>query len=1378
MEAGAEVWARAATGDWFATTVVAKVPRGAAGHVLTVVGPDGSETIEFEHGDDEDLTNVKLRNDQTDAAVENLINLPHLHEPAILYCLEQRYGRSDIYTYTGPILIAVNPFKRVPALYTTQVLESYYNAGLLKAQGIETGSAAALGPHIYAVSDAAFRDMMMVISSSHGGRGGGQRAEFSANQAILISGESGAGKTESTKIVLRYLTTVGNSSGASDDGGSSVMDKVLQSNPILEAFGNAKTIRNDNSSRFGKFIELNFSKRGHLIGGTIRTYLLEKVRLPAQQRGERNFHIFYQMAAGGSEDELKSWHLQRSVQDYFYSNQGNVYKLRDFNDAEEYAEMRHALNTLSFTPEDQNTMFMSMAGILHLGQLQFAPDQDGEGCELSKNDSIRASAECASQLLGISCELLLKTLTTRVIVTRDESMEKKLTVREAVAARDALAKAIYGRLFNRTVQTINMSIQVDSSMVRADIGVLDIFGFECFKNNSFEQLCINYTNETLQQQFNQFVFKMEQQEYQKEKIEWSFISFPDNQDCLDLIEHKQIGILAMIDDECRLPKATDEKLAARMYKALEAHTRFSASAPQKRDSMFCIKHYAGQVVYCTITFVEKNKDELPKEAVALMCSSTHLLLSDIFVLDPIPDCTVAQQKQQTVEKTEKKQSVGAQFKSQLSTLMDKIYQTKPHYIRCLKPNDQNVPDNFDRIRTTEQLRYGGVLEAVRVARSGFPVRLSHSDFYARYRPLGNPFVPATSKMPRVLSESVKDARQFCQDLLQSLWENTLDATDAVQTKGRSARKVADLVGWLGKLSISNESVQLGITKIFLRKEAHDVLESRRSRRFAAAARTVQSMMRCLRVRKWFLGHIWALRLLQRVTRGMLARTLMRQKRRNRSAVIIQTSSRMHFARFKFRWFLYAVTTLQSFFRGSKSRKFYREKMYSIHGLRLSKIVRMLRARRFFLRIRRAVIALQCRHRVRVSKTILKKLRVEAKDVGNLKQSNDALKAEIENLRARARQDAEDKAREAALEAEHRAMERAAAEQKAKIDEFTDELERTKALLAAETAKCQDLETLLKTKDLQLLEFEDVLQEERLAHTRSLAALQLASKSSSSSTSTTSSISIGTSPRASFAQPPSPRSSFTGATSSPPSPRGSITLPPVPPDDSSPLADAIPPKPSLAGIGQGEAVAATPSATAAASSPRSQQSAADNVEMLRQLEEERESRRQLEEEVARLRRISMDLTTQMDTLRRGQISAAGGSTGAASSVGASVVRKPDENPHRRRPQFSTTATAQNPPINAQPSKPLAAVDPSKKVGTANLIRVAASTGDDSKEETVSGEETTARELAIRDQEKKTMLAAAEATSTWNKNLNNFKLKLQQVRCLARPTPTPPPRFPRF
>jgi myosin-5 len=608
-----------------------------------------------------------------------------------------------------------------------------------------------------------------------------------------------------------------------------------------------------------------------------------KVRLPNQQSGERNFHVFYQMMAGATSAEKEAWKLD-APQNFRFTNQGDVYTLQHFDDTKEWESLKKALHVLNFQKSDQKALFDAMAGLLHAGEMGFADDGD-EGSVLGESDSVQAALQQSCALLGLKAEELVATLTTKTLVTRGETMVKKCKVPEAKSSLDSLVKAIYGRLFEWIVTSINYCIQVESSQVRADIGVLDIFGFECFLHNSFEQLCINYTNETLQQQFNQYVFKLEQLEYDKEKIEWSFISFPDNQDCLDLIEHKTQGILAFVDDECRLPRATDEKLVARMHKALESHPRFSFTHKMKRDCQFQIKHYAGPVVYTAHTFCVKNKDELPKEALSLMQNSAVPLLSAIFIVDVVDAKALLPHQRNSVKspgpsnprasftaasnddggggggggkgiKDNLVKSVGSAFRTQLASLMEKIFRTKPHYIRCLKPNDQNVPDRFHRIRTVEQLRYGGVLEAVRVARSGFPVRLSHGEFYHRYRPLCNPFHASTKSLPsssiNAVTSDGEAFKELNERLLALLWDeeaSNLDPETCPALQNKSARKLVELSLWLGKHNITKQSVQLGVTKTFLRKEAHDMLEARRSRRLAAAARIVQAVMRGMPIRR-------------------------------------------------------------------------------------------------------------------------------------------------------------------------------------------------------------------------------------------------------------------------------------------------------------------------------------------------------------------------------------------------------------------------------------------------------------------------------------------------------------------------------------------------
>jgi myosin V len=522
MEVGAHIWIKDTCGDeaWIPGVILSKSLGDRDDLVISAECESTGEAYSFRVGlDTKDSVDLKLRNNEQDAVVENLINLTHLHEPAMLFCLQERYFSSQIYTYTGPILIAVNPFKRVDQLYAPSVLEQYYNHGLLRAQGIDVGML--LPPHLYAIADAAYRDMMKIVLHGYVSEKEKHRSVLlmPANQSILISGESGAGKTESTKIVLRYLTTVGHGS-AGDDGQGTIMEKILQSNPILEAFGNARTLRNDNSSRFGKFIELNFSRRGALIGGSIRTYLLEKVRLPFQQKGERNFHIFYQLFVGANVDDRQRWHLTHPA-DFAYTCRGGIFRLQHVDDATEFAALRTAFHTLNFDENVQNALLDVVVGILHMGQLRFRSfhDGEGEGSEVKiDEEDLRISTNLVCELLGLVSSDLFTTLCSRVIVVNGETFTKKLSALQALDARDAIAKIVYAKMFNWIVATINNGIKVDDGNVRANIGVLDIFGFESFESNSFEQLCINYTNETLQQQFNQYIFKMEQQEYQREKV--------------------------------------------------------------------------------------------------------------------------------------------------------------------------------------------------------------------------------------------------------------------------------------------------------------------------------------------------------------------------------------------------------------------------------------------------------------------------------------------------------------------------------------------------------------------------------------------------------------------------------------------------------------------------------------------------------------------------------------------------------------------------------------------------------------------------------------------------------------------------------------------
>ncbi|VAH77128.1 unnamed protein product [Triticum turgidum subsp. durum] len=431
--------------------------------------------------------------------VDDMTRLSYLHEPGVLQNLATRYELNEIYTYTGSILIAVNPFQRLLHLYDTHMMEQY--------KGADFGE---LSPHVFAIADVAYREMI----------------NEGKNNSILVSGESGAGKTETTKMLMRYLAHLGGRSGVE---GRTVEQ---QSNPVLEAFGNAKTVRNNNSSRFGKFVEIQFDKTGRISGAAIRTYLLERSRVCQINTPERNYHCFYFLCAAPPEDTQR--YKLADARSFHYLNQSSCIEVEGINDAEEYLATRRAMDIVGINEEEQEAIFRVVAAVLHIGNINFAKGKEVDSSVI-QDDNSRFHLNTASELLECDCNNLEKALITREIVTPEEIITRTLDPESALASRDALAKTIYSRLFDWIVEKINVSIGQDPNSKQL-IGVLDIYGFESFKINSFEQLCINYTNEKLQQHFNQHVFKMEQEEYTREEINWSYIEFVDNQDVLDLIE--------------------------------------------------------------------------------------------------------------------------------------------------------------------------------------------------------------------------------------------------------------------------------------------------------------------------------------------------------------------------------------------------------------------------------------------------------------------------------------------------------------------------------------------------------------------------------------------------------------------------------------------------------------------------------------------------------------------------------------------------------------------------------------------------------------------------------------------------------------------------
>ena len=739
---------------------------------------------------------------------------------------------------------------------------------------------AQLGPHVYSIADRSYRQMM---------------SEKRRSQSILISGESGAGKTESTKIVMLYLTTLGtahiNDDGTGEGGDLSIMERVLQSNPILESFGNARTLRNDNSSRFGKFIELGFSRGGSLLGAKVQTYLLEKVRLAYHASGERNYHIFYQLLRGSTDEERKKYGFQDGethglelVNHCHYTGQGGAPQLREFTDEEGLKYTEKAMKSIGWDDAKKATVMELVAGLLHLGQINFNAVENDGGQEIAEIGDKRSLAN-AAKMLDVDEEMLRTALTERIMITRGDAITIQLGPDKALDSRDALAKTIYGALFLWVVSEVNKSIcWADDSKVRSSTGVLDIFGFESFAVNSFEQLCINFTNEALQQQFNKFIFKMEQAEYENEKIEWAFIAFPDNQDCLDTIQKRPTGILAMLDDECRLgARGSDKNWADRLYKEFipqrnqveSENTRFSATPIQKSRSIFCVRHFAGIVQYSATTgFLEKNKDEIPVTAQNLFEKAPSWLIREIYVM----------QKKESEErapaakagkpgKPARSKTVGQQFKEQLNELITKVETTEPHYIRCLKPNDAAKPKMMTRRRLTEQLRYGGVLEAVRVARMGYPVRLNHIEFFKRYRIL----LPNISEGKLPWSIDGRDVKNLCVRMLDVLLEEgAKDAAAGKREPTEEGISMSEKIRRMQKfrpepVTFPKADVQLGLSKVFMRKPPYDALESHRVFHQNSSITLLQSWVRGLQKRISFLILGEAVLNAQRVYRGYKGR---------------------------------------------------------------------------------------------------------------------------------------------------------------------------------------------------------------------------------------------------------------------------------------------------------------------------------------------------------------------------------------------------------------------------------------------------------------------------------------------------------------------------
>uniref|UniRef100_A0AAX7SGB4 Myosin VC n=1 Tax=Astatotilapia calliptera TaxID=8154 RepID=A0AAX7SGB4_ASTCA len=811
-----------------------------------------------------------LRNPDILVGENDLTALSYLHEPAVLHNLKVRFVESRIiYTYCGIILVALNPYKQLP-IYGDAIIHAY--------SGQNMGD---MDPHIFAVAEEAYKQM----------------ARNHKNQSIIVSGESGAGKTVSARYAMRYFAVVSKSANK-----TRVEDKVLASNPITEAIGNAKTTRNDNSSRFGKYTEISFDRKYRIIGANMRTYLLEKSRVVFQAENERNYHIFYQICSCADSPAFKNLRLQ-SADKFNYTCMGGDITIEGVNDKKDLEETRQTFSLLGLKEDFQSDVFKVLAAILHLGNVEIK--NIGDDKSLPSDPHLAVFCE----LLGVSAEGLVRWLCHRRIVLVAETVVKPVPKDRAVNARDALAKHIYAHLFDCIINRINTALQVPGKQ-HAFIGVLDIYGFETFDINSFEQFCINYANEKLQQQFNLHVFKLEQEEYMKEDIPWTLIDFYDNQPVIDLIEAK-MGILDLLDEECLFPQGTDQSWLQKLYNYLQASPMFEK--PRLSNEAFVIQHFADKVEYQCRGFLEKNRDALYEELIPLICKCYQLPFLANFFQEEEKNAAIGKSvkvkpARPSVKPANKnlRTSVGDKFRSSLSLLMETLNATTPHYVRCIKPNDEKLPFEYDSRRVVQQLRACGVLETIRISAQSYPSRWTYIEFYSRY-----------SILMSHMEADLNDKKQTCKNVLQRLIHD------------------------------SNQ-YKFGRTKIFFRAGQVAYLEKLRLDRLRGACETIQKHARGWSQRRKYLALRKAAIILQQYVRGK--RTIRLEPFTCLSFVDLGYRLRQVYQVVRL-----ATITIQAFTRGWIAQEH--------KALVIQKYARAWLARRRFQTMRRLVLNVQLSYRV-------------------------------------------------------------------------------------------------------------------------------------------------------------------------------------------------------------------------------------------------------------------------------------------------------------------------------------------------------------------------------------------------------------------------------
>ncbi|XP_077153818.1 unconventional myosin-Ia isoform X1 [Ranitomeya variabilis] len=811
--------------------------------------------------------------------VGDMILLDSLSEDSLLQNLKERFQHDEIYTYIGNVVISVNPYKQL-SIYTPEKVEEYRNCNLYQ-----------LKPHIFAVADDAYQSLR----------------DRDRDQCILITGESGAGKTEASKFVMSYVAAVCGKGAEVNQ----VKEQLLQSNPVLEAFGNAKTIRNDNSSRFGKYMDIEFDFKGDPVGGVISNYLLEKSRVVKHVKAERNFHIFYQLLSGGGTDLLGQLKLAPDCAKYVYLNK-NSSSLTGMNDAENFRTVKDAMKIIGFSDSEVISILQIVAVVLKLGNIEIKGQFQANGmasCYIPDAKDIR---EICS-LIGLDTATLENAFSVRTVEAKQEKVVTTLNVSQAAYAKDALAKNMYDRLFSWLVQRINESIKVSEFQGKKVMGVLDIYGFEVLEENSFEQFIINYCNEKLQQIFIHMTLKEEQEEYAREGIQWTRVDFFDNEVICNLIEDGTNGILAVLDEECLRPgNVSDDTFLSKLGAKFKNHKHFKSKTTQNEKlitdktllhNAFRIEHYAGQVTYIIDGFLDKNNDLLFRDLSQAMWKAKHELLKSLFP-EGDPKCS----------SLKRPPTVGFQFKGSVSTLMKNLYAKNPNYIRCLKPNGTKKSSLFEDTLVMTQVRYLGLLENVRVRRAGYAYRQEYKSFLDRYKMLSRQTWPKCTGDPR-------------------------DGVKAMLTDPQ--------------VNISANEIAYGRTKLFIRTPSTlFALEELRRKKMNELATLIQKIFRGWRLRSHFLlmrksqiiisafyrGHAhkkhyqkmrFSALLLQAYIRGWKARVLLRRMKLHKR----QSE---------------ASSTICAYWRGYKVRKEYSKYFRSGAQRKLANFIYLRILQKYFL----------------------------------------------------------------------------------------------------------------------------------------------------------------------------------------------------------------------------------------------------------------------------------------------------------------------------------------------------------------------------------------------------------------------------------------------